>query len=320
MNGLSVESFANKLIQKDGYFELQIDSTEVDDLIEFLRLDKEYLSIMFERMFKKFFNQNKDYFPAKAITEFKNFIFRGQADSSWHLIPASLREENSQHKSEIQGCFDLINVCDEMSIPIPSDNYDLREKLKLAIENGGLQTNNWISSDYYELLAYAQHYGVNTRLLDWSYHPLVSLYFSSVDWLGKEPTTQFFSIYIFCIDDLREELKDECIKIDTPKGLNKHISKQRGCFILIKQCDFINSAKTRSIFKALNHSENPSQIKHMNDIIKAHQKDYKLLKIDIPISCAKTIFQYCNNMNFNAAQLFEGNEAIKKRLKEITFL
>ncbi|MCL0113594.1 FRG domain-containing protein, partial [Klebsiella pneumoniae] len=37
----------------------------------------------------------------------------------------------------------------------------------------------WLSQDILEVAALAQHYGIPTRLLDWSYDPFVSSYFAA---------------------------------------------------------------------------------------------------------------------------------------------
>ena len=58
----------------------------------------------------------------------------------------------------------------------------LRESVLLQIDPWGLfQKENWLPKDYYEIAALAQHYGLPTRLLDWTYDINVALYFASME-------------------------------------------------------------------------------------------------------------------------------------------
>ena len=83
------------------------------------------------------------------------WVFRGHSDTRYQLIPSVGRgkhtsEDRPKHEKSL---FDIF--CREAQI-------------QLAV----LPTNDW------EWLSLAQHHGLPTRLLDWSYNPLVAIYFS----------------------------------------------------------------------------------------------------------------------------------------------
>lgn len=101
------------------------------------------------------------------------FLYRGLCDEAYALLPGVFREQtnlvegkeikNKTYLSWVREKDLLRSFIQEASayLPIPADQL-------------------------YKWAEYAQHYGVPTRLLDWSTNPLVSLYFACRDKTDKD--------------------------------------------------------------------------------------------------------------------------------------
>lgn len=99
------------------------------------------------------------------------FIFRGNKDASYGLLPGIYRQfKEVQHARLVDGSIDG---------PIyPADENEILAHFKK--ESGGI-LHFIAQSDDFTWLQYAQHFGVPTRLLDFTSNPLVALYFCCKD-------------------------------------------------------------------------------------------------------------------------------------------
>ncbi|MGI6348299.1 MAG: FRG domain-containing protein [Eubacteriales bacterium] len=102
----------------------------------------------FFRIIKKFF-ADKDLSVFYHEVADMQMIYRGHSDIDWSLIPSAFR--NSKH--------------------IKNERLYLKEFLRQL-------PNETENLDYFDVLVKAQHYGIPTRLLDFTLNPLIALYFA----------------------------------------------------------------------------------------------------------------------------------------------
>lgn len=97
-----------------------------------------------------------------------SFIFRGQQNSSYTLLPGIYREFAEPQKSRL-----IAGGSIEGKVYRSSENEILTHFKKEACS----VINSVPLNDDFTWLQYAQHYGVPTRLLDFTGNPLIALYF-----------------------------------------------------------------------------------------------------------------------------------------------
>lgn len=274
-------------------------------------------------------------------TPFNNYflIYRGESSATYKLIPTALREGSSNR---------LGRFTTEFSVPHPSDTstyqimteYEVLKKFFTSSDRHGLhvpEVNHlrhklefasmssyfnmldelkhkskliWIPEELRELAGIAQHYGVPTSLLDWSYDVFVALYFAASGAIKNYESQKqdYLVLWILNYFNLKgEEHGEYPLKlVQPPYYSNPNLAAQSGVFSLWEVP--INKKPDTM----------PNRLP-LNELLTSTPRNFDstlLYKITIPISECFVLMQYLDNLNYNAARLFPGYYGVAKRLEE----
>jgi len=185
------------------------------------------------------------------------WIFRGQSNSKWKLIPSAFRGESKEsgfYYHEVPYFLDgrppykdldeqnawefwlldwFIEIVDSVGMKIPGDSPALR---KLREEFKPLtKLRTWPQREFWHALAIAQHHGLPTRLLDFTEDSFVATYFAcqNCDLYSKRKTKE---ICVWAINrsflERANTYKKRFQVVTVPRYENVYLHVQSGLFLL----------------------------------------------------------------------------------------
>jgi len=226
----------------------------------------------------EFINKEKD--KEEKSGNSSDFLFRGQ-EQDWDLIPKIIR------------------------LKLKGKLKDIESQIHEEFKRTSMPLSEFPPKDDWEVLALAQHHGLPTRLLDWTYSAFIALWFVvnkttpevkderkyGVVWLLKTKPSDFK-----ISTDLPFANKDT--KIFRPNIISRRISAQSGVFTVHK---FI---------------ENNPSLKH--DVVRfdAHSGfKGRLIKIKIPHKCFPDLRSKLNIAGINSSTVFPDIDGLCKHLE-----
>jgi len=246
------------------------------------------------------------------------FIYRGQRDASWHLIPSILRKNSpakiifgqkkittdEQIFSERAILEQFVNQCDLLGLKIVNDSAELRENLDLQtypVDKYDINPSEWPNKNLIELMALAQHHGVPTHLLDWSKRSYVAAYFAASAALAKYDIKQNnakIAVWALNIERIHSYKNINIIKV--PGSTSSNLAAQSGLFTVLKQ--------------PIGRGQ-PFPHKPLEDEF-ASFPNTPLWKITLPVKYAVKVLDLCELYGVSASTLFHGFDGAAKAVKD----
>jgi hypothetical protein len=251
------------------------------------------------RAWQDYVNHAKEFETSSPLHN--NYVYRGQADSEWELIPSLLRRAK------------------EFGLTAPQLHEIEKSTLKEFRKDAHLFLPHHKIHKEEDLIAWwllMQHYGAPTRVLDWTMSAYVALYFaveSGVEKDGAVWVFRAFSLFEYSqskfgrnfppkIEDQANSFwdgnaPDELFMLE-PKTCTDRMMAQRTAF-------------TTSLDVMADHGK--LLAKTASPISRYHE----LTKIIIPGSCKTEFMRRLREMNVTARTLFPGADGIGRSAAEL---
>lgn len=119
-----------------------------------------------------FAKENEYYYDEKdfSVNKYGNLIKEDVNDSAVSMGEFQIRKE-------LNALMKFLSYADKVGLKVPV-NREVRQLIEHNPQNLINRESFWPDDKFFELMALAQHYGVPTRFLDWSYDYRTALYFA----------------------------------------------------------------------------------------------------------------------------------------------
>lgn len=296
-----------------------------------------------------------------------DFIFRGVKSSNHELIPSSLRKEGNgetingylpsglvcNHDSnpdynnyerfisyivqERKVLFEFLDRADKQGFKIPIP-LEFRENFNNQVLKVDSNTDLvWPEYDYFEAISLAQHYGIPTCALDWSYNYKVALYFATIGILEKKHNNHDCVLWAFNYRKFAnsggivsyKNSMGESVNVNFPVVYrpaysdNPNLCAQEGLFTFIIQKfgkysdkpldQFVSNELDKHLFK----NEDGVKIFQMSvgPIVTLKDNEKVFYKFIIPQDSKAKILNYLYKEGYTEENIFPGYASIAKSIK-----
>jgi hypothetical protein len=278
----------------------------------------------------------------------RDFIFRGQKNNIYGLTPSVLREDMKESLWSINRIGKPIDNQSEWATYQIQLEYDLLKHFFERADTSGLyvpelkrfrnrmhdlfnmeiftSSEEWLPDDLLELAGIAQHYGLQTRLLDWTYDYHVALYFSAIGLLDEANSDEDSIVWALNyrhFDFLWNTVDRTPLSIVRPSYYgNEYLAAQKGLFTMWKE-------KKESILEKAqkgNLTFNVIDRRPLDERIAEHiestgadnasiQIDKLLYYFEIPSSLKKELLRWLYSNGYSEESLFPGYHGVVKAIR-----
>lgn len=247
-----------------------------------------------------------------------HYIFRGQADSDFPLEPSIRRLSGDviaakrwrtkdvtcaqQVKFEQEVLSTFFYACDQSGIIIPGDSSLVREAAQdMTCPD---LPSLWPPKELHPVLAFAQHHGVSTCLLDWSRRAYVACYFAASSSLANRSESKSGKLAIWCLNYRARPAWESVAVVEAPGGTSPNLSAQSGLFT------------ASQILGSPEDGFDSSGLQLLPELKQMTEYGAGLIRLTLNLDQAPELLKSCELLGVSGATLFPGYEGIARKVND----
>ena len=250
----------------------------------------------------------------------------------WEIEKRELKTNGDQILAERRTLFDFFQHVDAQGLQIPEDSQQLR-RLFDSIQHAkhsaltDLESGKrvWPDNELLSPIALAQHYGIPTRLLDWSRNPLKAALFACKEAAircqllksdGEDVSGKHLSVWAITPEGTRQRLKLEkvagrgldLITVTAPRASNPNLHAQEGLFTLYRpvKVTLKDTVDRRPLDELLQNAVGAD----------ATLNRPLMYRFVLPVTAARKLLYLLAKDGIDRATIFQGYDGVAKALRD----
>jgi hypothetical protein len=261
------------------------------------------------------------------------WVFRGQANADWSLVPTAIRDPKAFAAFGIEGDASQwhrrAGMMEELLNRFRTDLNRAGMPVPAEMPTGARRNSTHYASDPprsdFPLMALAQHHGLPTLFLDWTRRARVAAYFAAAPQFGaasandRPPTAGRLAVWAIHLPPNADAFADDgssrlLWRYDAPASTNPNLHAQAGLFTIL-----------RPVPRAL---VNPLDPGAPNEVLNATIEEfvhyaatlepgaYTLRRLTLPNTEAPRLLRLLSHEGVDGAAMFPGTDGVVRGMRE----